>query len=360
VGVNEALEASPADGPRVAPAAATGASFIDRLLDAIRALPFGGWWVYPLALVLIEAWVAVVPWLNGTAPVGRIDVATLAFFPYPVFALAMIHYLDDVADRALTTFTPVIDDPASLATWRSRFTRFPARQAAVAALAGLAFGFIAMANVPPTLYRQFSPDLLTTALWVGWLTLPGFALAALLLLQTWRQLRAVSAIHAAATRIDPFELEPVFAFSRLTARTGLGYLLIVYYSVLTTGGAYGADPQILLLDVLFGSAALACFILPLLGMHRKLAAAKADLRAQVRSRVRPVSSELYRRIDRDELVGMAELDDTISSLARLADIVDRLPTWPWAPQLLRGFLSAALLPIVIWFVTRVLGNVLPV
>jgi hypothetical protein len=32
----------------------------------------------------------------------------------------------------------------------------------------------------------------------------------------------------------------------------------------------------------------------------------------------------------------------------------RLPTWPWQANLLRGFVTALLLPILIWFATRLL------
>jgi hypothetical protein len=38
--------------------------------------------------------------------------------------------------------------------------------------------------------------------------------------------------------------------------------------------------------------------------------------------------------------------------------VVRLPTWPWPPQLLRGFVSALLLPIVIFVLTRVISVIL--
>jgi hypothetical protein len=37
---------------------------------------------------------------------------------------------------------------------------------------------------------------------------------------------------------------------------------------------------------------------------------------------------------------------------RIADI----PTWPWRPQVLSGFLSALILPVAIFLITRALAS----
>jgi hypothetical protein len=106
--------------------------------------------------------------------------------------------------------------------------------------------------------------------------------------------------------------------------------------------------------------ALACIVLPLRGIHRRLDAAKAELVDQTNSAMKKASAELYARVDRGEWSQTAGLDDTVSSLGRVREVVAQLPTWPWTAGLFRGFLTAILLPIVIWFLTRVLGNVLTI
>ncbi|HEX4898115.1 MAG TPA: hypothetical protein VFV53_07100 [Candidatus Limnocylindrales bacterium] len=336
-----------------------GPSFADRLLDAIRGLPLGGWWIYPVLIAFLWAWITGVRWLTGVATPDQIDLRVLAYFPYPVVALALLHYLDDVAEEALGSFAPALGgDAAAMRAWRRRLTSLPSRPTVLAAIAGLAFGALAIVQLPPSIYRQVAPDLPTVVVLVGWQALAGFALGAVLLYQSWRQLSAVSAIHAAATRIDPTKPEPLFSFARLTARTGLAYLGIVYYSVVTNGPTYAGKPEVLALNIIFGSFAVACFVLPLRGMHRRLAVAKADLLAGVESRFARVTGTLYAAVDADRLESMAEIDDAISSLTRVRAEVERLPTWPWSPALLRGFLTALLLPIVIWLITRVLENTL--
>lgn len=335
-----------------------GASFIDRLLDGIRRLPFGGWWVYPLLLVLVGVWVSLVRWLTGSAPIGQVDPAILAYFPYPVVALGLLHYLDDVAADALRSFAPALGDDASIAAWRRRLTTLPPQPTNLVAIAGLVFGCLALVQLPPAIYRQLAPDLLTLALLVGWLAIAGFVVGAVLLYQSWRQLRAVSAIHAAASLIDPARPEPLFSFSRLTARTGLAYLGVVYYSLVTNGPTYAGDPTVLVLNALFGSFALACFVLPLRGMHRRLVVAKRGLLEAADRRIERVRVALYAAVDRDELEGMADFDDALGSLGKVKAEVEKLPTWPWSPALFRGFVTALLLPIVIWFVTRLLESAL--
>lgn len=337
----------------------SGESVVDRLLDAIRRLPFGGWWIYPILIVLSGAWVTVVRWLTGAAAIGQVDPGILAYFPYPVVALALLHYLGDVAADALRSFAPALGgDEATITAWRRRLTTLPARPTVLAAIVGLAFGGVALAQLPPSIYRQVAPDLLTLAVLVGWIAMAGFALGAVLLYQSWRQLRAVSAIHAAASHIDPARPEPLFSFSRLTARTGLAYLGVVYYSVVTNGPTYAGDPTILALNALFAAFAVACFVLPLRGMHGRLVVAKRGLLDAAETRIERVTAALYAAVDRVTLEGMAEFDDAISSLTKVKAEIEKLPTWPWSPALIRGFLTALLLPIAIWLITRILDQLL--
>lgn len=333
----------------------------NRLILAIRGLPFGGWWLYALVGVAIAAWMTVVRWLTQVAPVGQVDVAALAPAAYGVYALALIQHLDGVASHAVDEFEPALGGgPDRVSSWRRELTSLPARSANIAVVVGFGFAILVLAGTPPSVIQLYAHDLRTTILLTGWVVLLGFAGNALLLYHTWHQLRVVAAIHAAATRIDPFRPGPLFAFSRLTARTGLGYIVALYYTLTVNGQLGSSTPALLIFDVVFGLVALACFVLPLWGIHRRLAAAKAELVDQTNSAMKKASAELYARVDRGEWSQTAGLDDTVSSLGRVREVVAQLPTWPWTAGLFRGFLTAILLPIVIWFLTRVLGNVLTI
>jgi hypothetical protein len=336
-------------------------SFIDRLTYGIASLPFGGWWVYPLLLIGVGTWATFVRWTTGAAPVGVIDLATLTFAFFLPYSLAMIHYLDKSAEQALATFSPALGgSDEKLAFWRRELTTLPPRPATAAALVGAVFGAVLVAGTPPSIYLLFSSSLLATTLLMGWLIVLSFTAVAIVLYHTWHQLKAVRGIHAAAVEIDPFRSAPLFAFSRLTALTGIAYLLMLLYS-LTVNGEFtkAAGPALLQYLISLGPA-LACFVIPLMGMHGRLAAAKSALLAESDSRIRVVRTELYRRIDTSELSAARDVRDALEGLTLVRDLIVRLPTWPWSPQLLGGFVTALLLPIVIWFITRALGSILNV
>jgi uroporphyrinogen decarboxylase len=48
------------------------------------------------------------------------------------------------------------------------------------------------------------------------------------------------------------------------------------------------------------------------------------------------------------------IDGALDSLLKVRDVVAKAKTWPWEPDALRVVLTAVLLPILIWAVTRVL------
>jgi hypothetical protein len=335
-------------------------SFIDRLIRRIARLPLGGWWVYPMVLIASASWATAVRWMTGVAPIGSVDPKVVTFTVFLPYAIAVVHYLDVRAERALAIFTPALGgSEREIISWRRELTSLPPRPAAAAAIGGALFGVLILAGTPPSIYRLFSPDLPTTALLVGWIIVLSFGATAIVLYHTWHQLRAVRAIHAAAAEIDPFRQGSLFAFSVLTAQTGLSYLLILYYSATINGEFTAATPALFLYGV-YLVPTLACFVLPLIGMHGRLTEAKAELLAESDARIKAAKDELYRRVDTSEFTGAGHVKDALEGLTVIRDQVVRLPTWPWSPQLLGGYVTALLLPIIIWFITRALASVLHV
>lgn len=279
--------------------------------------------------------------------------------PFAFYAIALIQYLNAYAERAVRVFAPALgNDPERVEYWRRQLTTLPSRPTAAFAIIGLLVAGLVLIGTPPGIYELFSRDLVTTIVLTGWVVLLGFAATSLLLYHTWHQLRAVGAVHAAATQIDSFRAAPLFAFSGLTARTGLGYLVMLYYTLAVNGQFSANMPTLLLLGVPFATLAVACFVLPLTGMHARLAAAKSNLIDQVEMRTRVATEELFRTMDHDGPTAVGRLNDALSSLAIVRSAVVRLPTWPWTPGLFRGFLTAVLLPIALWLITWILGIIL--
>ncbi|MGH2537351.1 MAG: hypothetical protein ACRDHL_08165 [Candidatus Promineifilaceae bacterium] len=174
--------------------------------------------------------------------------------------------------------------------------------------------------------------------------------------RTMHQLRLVNRLHRQATRINLLQPAPIHAFSALTARTGGGLILFSLYLVAlnATQGLDAGSIGAIVLTVLLGGAS---FILPLLGMHERLVAEKGRLLAEANRRLEAIFAELYGRVDADDLESMAEVNDAMASLVLGRDLLAKLSTWPWQAGTLRGFISAAVLPILLWLAIATLERV---
>jgi hypothetical protein len=83
-------------------------SVIDRFMTWIEGLP-GPVWVYYLVLgVVLVLLVNGIQWLSGAQPFGTFDLYRTSVPIYPIASLALMHYLNRVARRALAVFRPAL------------------------------------------------------------------------------------------------------------------------------------------------------------------------------------------------------------------------------------------------------------
>ena len=180
-----------------------------------------------------------------------------------------------------------------------------------------------------------------------------------LLIQSLRQMRLVSRLHAVADRIDPFQPVPLHAFSRLTSRTGMALIAVIVLGVTLNPDAIRSEAIAFWLPWLVGFpiVAILIFVAPLLGMHRRLGAAKAALQAAADQRLKVVIAAVHTDVDAMDLVRADGLQKTLGSIVQEREILARLPTWPWSTGTVRGFATAILLPIAIFLIQRTLSQV---
>jgi len=183
------------------------------------------------------------------------------------------------------------------------------------------------------------------------------AVGAAFVAHTIRQLRLINHIHRQATRITIFQSTPVYAFSALSARTGIG---LVFFSIIIIGlnTSSGLDLVSLSVVAIFMLASVAAFLLPLNGMHQYLVTEKARLMGEANHRIEVMIAKLHQRIDTDSLEKIGDLNSALGGLITERDFLEKLSTWPWNSATLRGFITAVLLPIVLYLVTRALGSIL--
>jgi len=331
-------------------------SALTRLFAAIERLPLGGWWVYPLSYLALVVYHIVSLWFTGSRPVGSISLDGLDGLAYGPYTIAAAHYFTRVAGRAIVVFRPASGlSDADFDRRRYELITLPAGRLWVALVIGALVGLGSVVFASPAALAPFGGTPQIALVVLGPAVLFGYAMFPVVAYQTIRQLREVERLHRDATALDLFDTGPIYAFSRLTALIGLALVLVGYYSM-TVNATFQAGNAVSLAIV--GSTVfmgVACFILPLWGIHGRLVAEKAKLVRGVNLRGQALQEELYRRVDASSLSGVKDVTDAIGGIRATSEQIARLPTWPWPPQVLRGFISALALPVLVFLLTRYVG-----
>jgi hypothetical protein len=63
-------------------------------------------------------------------------------------------------------------------------------------------------------------------------------------------------------------------------------------------------------------------------------------------------------VEQRDLSDADALNKQLSSLLAEREVIISAPTWPWAPQTLRGFSAAIVIPIGLWLIYRFLERAL--
>jgi hypothetical protein len=347
-----------ADGGVLPAAAAPYApSAINRLYSAIDRLPGGGWWIYPLAYLVLLAYHEAALWLTGSVPFGTLSLAGATGPIYGPYGLAILHIVFRAAGSAMDTFRPASGlSDAAFARRRYELVTLPAGRFGIILVIGAIVTAGSILSAPPESLAAYGRTREVAFFVLGPAAFLGYGITAVSTYASVRILALIHRLHVDATAVDPFDSAPIYAFSRVTSVVGLGYIFAAYYTYLfnfdfQTGNAFG-------IATLAGIVVLgaACFIVPLWGIHGRLAAEKVALVRAVTVRARALQEELYRRVDDSNLAGIKDVTDALNGVNATREQITRLPTWPWPPQVFRGFISAILLPVVVFLITRVVGT----
>jgi hypothetical protein len=327
------------------------ASWLDRLLSVVGQLP-GPLWAYLAGVFLVGY--AVTMLLRQTAGAALLSERWWLpppFLVWDVYLLMMVHYLNRQAGQRLAGFRRVIPgvDDGEYAELAYRLTTLPAGVTLAWSLGWGAIGLV--------LYL-LGGDLWAKTGYPPWeigLTILSYLVGGAALYHTVHQLREVSRLHGRLRSVDLFQLEPLHLFAGLTVRTALGWAALIYLTALIVpptivSSGLGASWALVI------ALAVAAFIVPLLGMHGRLTAAKQRALWEINDRLRGVVAEMNERIDRRELEGLDSFGKVVSAILTERDLIAKTSTWPWPAGTARGFFTLLLLPIVIRFVQDALGS----
>ena len=339
------------------PAVSYPPSALNRFFLAVGRLPGGGWWVYPALYLVLVAYHHAMLWITGSVPFGTLSLAGVPGIMYGPYGLAILAIVIHAASNAMDIFRPasgLSDD--EFARRRYELITLPAGRIGPGLVIGAIVTIGSVLSAPPEALTAFGSTRPVAFLVLGPAAYLGYGVTVIGIYASVRTLILIHRLHIDATAVDPFDTAPIYAFSRVTFIVGVGYVFAAYYTVLfnaafQVGNDFG-------LATLAGIVVLgvACFIVPLWSIHGRLAREKAILVRGVSQRAKALQEDLYRRVDAGTVAGIKDLTDAAAGIQAAGDRIAKLPTWPWPPQVLRGFISALVLPVVIFLITRYVGS----
>jgi hypothetical protein len=333
------------------------ASWIDDLIGWVGQLPGPNWPYYALGFGGVAVLGNAAFWIDGSLAPGSFNLSNTIFGILAFLWLGLYHYLTLVGSRALKRFRPLMaENDSGIAEIEYALSKLPRVQGWLALGIGLAWAVASIVGEPQT-YGGLVPNgplpyvvdlVLTTFLASTFLCL---------LLRSVRQLRTVDMLQQRAVNIDLLNLEPAHAFSMLTARTGIGLILLLILAYL-----YDPFKALTALDVFWYGLtvilAAAIFAVPVMSLRGRLIEEKRRALADTTYHLRLAREILHSKVRDKNLTDMKEIDAGLASLARDLELYRRASTWPWDSAAMRALASALVLPIIIWLVTRLLEQIL--
>ncbi len=319
-------------------------SYVDRFMNWVKRLPLPYWLTYLVLFLLHTLINHVFGWVDRSIPAFTFK-PLVPIFPLWLWGpLAIMTYLDAIALDALSKFSPLLDiSPESMRRLEYEFTTMPARGVLISS--GIWAGFYIIFTVlayPVYVALGFRTLGIIHTILDGLIV---FSVGSTILYHSIRQLRLVQQTVNLVKQFDLFQLDPVYAFSVLTARTGIAWVFLAVLTLLMT------PVQASSLEIAPGIGivlALAAFALPLWIVHQRLLVAKHSLLAEHNQRVSSTLTRLNHSVDENDLSGVRELNSVLEGLNMEGSILEKIRTWPWRTETLTGFLSAIVLPILLF------------
>lgn len=216
--------------------------------------------------MLESAWVlAMLRWngrLDDDFDTSKIFVVAIA--PYVIWVR---FYLDRVAARAMDAFRPALAvSDEEFSRLRYELTTLPAPLTRIATIAAIVGYVLNALLLPDQIIAQFGSSRGVAAVLLAPVATFTLAVVAISTTQAVRQLWMVDLIYGLAQHVNLFRVKPFYAFSGLTSRTGMSFLVLAYFIAAVRPDIVRETPALQLMIVAMLPTAVACFVLPLYGI----------------------------------------------------------------------------------------------
>jgi hypothetical protein len=337
-------------------------SWFDAVVRWFDRAPGPRWLAFAAITVVLAILLHAADWVDAVDPFRIQPDLVIGAASLPLMLWVTLA-LNDVAGRALERLRPALDQDAAAETAiAADLVRTPNWLAVPAIVIAIVAGALSVLESPEN--WGIHPD------HPGFRFVGAIALSIVtdmmllgLMAHIVHQLRIVTRIHRSSVRIDLFHLAPLYAFSTLTAWTGIGLIVIVVGLIaalsLSIGRFLLSGAADLALTGSIFVVATACFVLPLLGLHGRIADVKDARIAEAQSTLEVLVAEVRNRVANGDLEGAGKLKDPLLAAESSVAAIARISTWPWRTETLRAFVSAVLLPIGLFIVYEILRRALP-
>jgi hypothetical protein len=320
-------------------------SYVDRILRFFqgRAAPY--WLVYLLLFFLQSLANHMLAWSTGWLPQWTFDRILLIYPVWQWMPLAIMTFLNRTALRAVTAFRPLLElDDAAVERLKNEFTSIPLRGVLFTNLFWAVF-YLGVLVLYQDVYTMAGIDPVTKRITIveGFLS---FGIGGVMYFHCLRQLILIHRTVKQVKQFNLFALEPVYAFSRLTSWTGISWIVMLGFNFLFF--PFVLAPSLMLsYMILMVAFALAAFLLPLRVVNQQLVHQKRLHLAEHQRRVETMLARLHHGLDQGNLAEIEGINEALAGLDAERKILYDIPTWPWRTATLTGFVSAAILPVIL-------------
>ncbi|MEX1248829.1 MAG: hypothetical protein WEA61_10145 [Anaerolineales bacterium] len=334
-------------------------SWADRFLDWLDNLPIP----YGITVLIIYGLAAlsfhIALWVEGDIRFGAVDVPSLFDAIWSIVGVFFLLTLDRIAHRAMDKFSVLVPRKRrELELLRYKMTTLPPGPALAFTIVVIAI-LGAGAYLDPSFLGVSNP--VSIAIYFFFLAF-SYSFAPILLYHGLRQLSLVTQAYRLVDEINLFHLQPLYAFSGLTMTSSLFWIIILNFNLVSNYSGPAVSTIDLILSILFSFPyvvlAAATFIVPLWGIHRRIQNKKEAALEENGQQIEKTHRVLHRHLNKADYKKGGEMEKSLASLYKMREQIEKVPTWPWNPGTLRGFLSAVFLPLGVWVLQRFLSNLL--
>ena len=105
-------------------------------------------------------------------------------------------------------------------------------------------------------------------------------------------------------------------------------------------------------------AALAGFVLPFLGIHRRLVEEKQRWKNEAGQWLKVSFTNFHQTIAEQKLGDVDAMLKIIDGVSKEQAILEQIPTWPWQPSAVRGVTTTIVVPVLLWLMFRYLEHLM--